>query len=188
MGLKRWDVLVVAAVAAASAAVFAGFGPRPAWADAADPAELVAKALDKAQKFELAGCRLSACPAEARYTAGGEQQVVLRATNPGTSPAALSLTIVAENVQFTMSRAPRPMKVGDVERAECQLVLIVEPGKTAEGRAAFKLPAGNYSISAHTSQKGAVTGVVLCSLQVMPAVAAKPAPAAPVAAAARQTL
>jgi len=174
MKLRRWDAVVVAAVAAVSAGIFAALGPRAAQADGIDPAERVRKALDGAQRVELAGCRLSACPVEASYPAGTEQQIVLRATNPTASPVALSMNIVAEDMKFTLSRVVRPVKAGEVRTVECPVALMVEPGQTVETRVAFKLPAGNYSISARIKRAGGGGQVTLCGLMVNPLIAAKP--------------
>jgi hypothetical protein len=188
MKLRRWDAVVVAAVAATSAVVFAALGPRAAQADGADPAERIRKSLDSAKKVALAGCRLSACPTEPKYEVGSEQQIVLRATNPTSSPVALSMSIVAEDMKFTLSRVPIRVKGNATPFVECPLTLVVEPGQTVETRVAFKLTAGNYAISARIRKPGVEESVQLCGLLVSPLIAIKPADAQPQTIAAKQNI
>ena len=172
MRFGRWDVLIVAAVAASSAAVFAGLGLGPARADGPEEAEWIRTSLEKAQKVELGGCRLSACPAEVQCKAGVEQQIVLRATNPTGASVVLSLTVSANEIQFMMSRVAMPVKdvtnlkdmVKELNARQRTLELAVEPGKTAEARVTFNLPAGTYSITAMAGRMSAG----LCVLTVAP--------------------
>ena len=167
MSITRWDIAVVSAVAAASAAIFAGPGRGLA------VAEGPAKTAPARTTPDFQGCKLTAQP-----SAEKPGTVVVRATNPGASEVALNAQILIEQFKIAesgkdgkaeMMRRVEPLaKFTAVKVAEQSLNLTVPSCGNAEESLAFTLAPGTYTVSAAVGDKKAA----LCSLTV-PAVQAK---------------
>lgn len=161
MGTRRWDAVVVAAVAAASAAVFAGWSGGLAEADGPRQVRQARVAPNGAAVPVFGGCQLSAKPGKPSFSTSEDATVTITALNPGDSPAALGLTVSAET-----RGEPNPMSRAMVfsykKVAEQTVTLAVEPGKSESRTIAFKLPAGNYVLRAAEGKQSAV----LCGFSV----------------------
>ena len=168
MAIRRWDAVVVAAVAAASAAAFAGWSSRLAEAEGPGQVRQAKVARNGAAVPMFSGCQLSAKTEKPSFSTSEDAAVTITALNSGESSAVLSLTVSAETMEIpgsdgkaaVMSR--RMPEFTYTKVAEQTVTLAVEPGKSESRTITFKLPAGNFIIRAVEGKKTAV----LCSFGV----------------------
>lgn len=168
MRIQRWDVLMVTAAAAASAAVFVACGSMGATADSQQqPAATTGFLLPGLVKpVTLQGCKVSAKPSSAHYAAGSEVKVLITADNPGASPAALEFPLLVERQEMkpsaAMGRVALDFNFDYHKEASETVALTVANGKSADKELTLKLPGGAHVVSTTVDGKKQV----LCSFSI----------------------